>query len=89
MGRVREILDEAGDYVTTVCAACGHDVYDFSDYGCEECCPGMTEALFASEPSCRVCGCTQSQACASGCIWAQPDLCSQCVSVPREEGGAS
>jgi hypothetical protein len=28
---------------------------------------------------CRVCGCTDLQACPGGCIWAAPGLCSRCV----------
>jgi hypothetical protein len=27
---------------------------------------------------CRVCGCTNDRACAGGCRWVGPDLCSQC-----------
>ncbi len=29
--------------------------------------------------SCRVCGCTFSHACASGCFWVESDLCSHCA----------
>lgn len=36
-----------------------------------------------AEVSCRVCGCTNDNACAdedgNGCSWAEPDLCSECV----------
>ncbi|EKJ5043808.1 hypothetical protein V2113_002817 [Enterococcus faecalis] len=28
---------------------------------------------------CRVCGCTQFNACPGGCYWIEEDLCSQCV----------
>jgi hypothetical protein len=35
-------------------------------------------------PRCRVCGCTNDHACAEGCSWVEPDLCSQCVSVPGD-----
>lgn len=27
---------------------------------------------------CRVCGCTDERACADGCTWIEPDLCSTC-----------
>lgn len=27
---------------------------------------------------CRVCGCTDDNACAGGCYWVEPDLCSAC-----------
>ena len=30
-------------------------------------------------PACRVCGCTQNNACPDGCWWVEPDLCSSCV----------
>lgn len=29
--------------------------------------------------ACRVCGCTQNNACEGGCYWVEPDLCSECV----------
>jgi hypothetical protein len=28
---------------------------------------------------CRVCGCTNAQACAGGCFWVEEDLCSSCA----------
>jgi protein gp37 len=31
--------------------------------------------------ACRVCGCTWNNACPGGCYWAEPDLCSACVSM--------
>ena len=30
-------------------------------------------------PRCRVCGCTQDNACPEGCEWVEHDLCSACV----------
>lgn len=34
----------------------------------------------ASEPVCRVCGCTQNNACPpDGCHWVEKDLCSACA----------
>lgn len=36
------------------------------------------------ERFCRVCGCTESNACEGGCYWVEPDLCSRCLPrVPR------
>ncbi len=32
-----------------------------------------------SEQICRVCGCTQDNACIGGCYWADTDLCSRCA----------
>ena len=40
--------------------------------------------LTSSEPQCRNCGCTNSRACAGGCKWVQPNLCSRCQ--PRRRG---
>lgn len=31
------------------------------------------------ERKCRVCGCTQYNACEGGCYWVEDDLCSKCV----------
>lgn len=28
---------------------------------------------------CRVCGCTDDNACPGGCSWVEPDLCSKCA----------
>jgi hypothetical protein len=33
--------------------------------------------------SCRVCGCTDKNACPGGCYWVEPDLCSRCQEVPH------
>lgn len=35
-------------------------------------------------PRCRVCGCTDEEACPGGCIWAAPDLCSKCANAEDE-----
>jgi len=34
------------------------------------------------EGVCRVCGCTDAQACPGGCHWVEPDLCSVCKDKP-------
>lgn len=31
---------------------------------------------------CRICGCTDSQACEGRCWWAAPNLCSSCAKFP-------
>lgn len=36
---------------------------------------------------CRVCGCTDDMACPGGCYWVEPDLCSRCAGVDKEEPG--
>ena len=36
--------------------------------------------LIADQPgTCRVCGCTDYQACPGSCWWVEPDLCSACA----------
>jgi hypothetical protein len=37
------------------------------------------EFAAARERACRVCGCTQGNACRGGCWWVEFDLCSACV----------
>ena len=32
-----------------------------------------------TEAVCRICGCTQNNACQGGCYWVKPDLCSRCA----------
>src|SRR5213082_59140 len=34
--------------------------------------------VITAQGRCRVCGCTDERACAGGCIWAEPNLCSRC-----------
>jgi hypothetical protein len=38
------------------------------------------------EIACRVCGCTEDNACPGGCSWAGPELCSRCAAVLIEAG---
>lgn len=39
----------------------------------------LREAIHAAmQGTCRICGCTQTQACPGGCYWVEPDLCSAC-----------
>lgn len=35
------------------------------------------------ERRCRVCGCTQNNACPGGCYWVEYDLCSRCAGKPE------
>ena len=42
-------------------------------------CKGALAAPFNVDGFCRVCGCTEEHACAGGCYWITPDLCSACV----------
>ncbi|KAF5051099.1 hypothetical protein DSECCO2_422620 [anaerobic digester metagenome] len=34
---------------------------------------------YISNRKCRVCGCTEDNACPGGCYWVEEDLCSECV----------
>lgn len=36
------------------------------------------------ESICRVCGCTENNACEGGCSWVEPDLCSACAEQTEE-----
>jgi hypothetical protein len=36
------------------------------------------------EPQCRVCGCTELDACEGGCSWVERDLCSRCWELSPE-----
>lgn len=36
-------------------------------------------APFEALAHCRLCGCTDMQACPGGCYWIEPDLCSACA----------
>lgn len=36
-----------------------------------------------SEPVCRVCGCTQNNACPGGCYWIEEYLCSRCAEMSK------
>ena len=40
--------------------------------------PAAGEAA-ASARNCRICGCTDDRACAGGCHWVAPGLCSRCA----------
>lgn len=42
----------------------------------------------ASEAVCRVCGCTEGNACGDGCYWVEDDLCSSCAEAELETPGA-
>lgn len=39
---------------------------------------------FLKEKKCRVCGCTDIEACPGGCYWVEEDLCSECVETGEE-----
>ena len=48
--------------------------------------PALEKAL-AAQRRCRVCGCTDDNACMpNSCYWVEPDLCSECAKI--KEGGA-
>lgn len=37
--------------------------------------------------TCRICGCTDDNACEGGCTWVEDDLCSNCINQTTEETG--
>ena len=39
-------------------------------------------------PRCRICGCTDNNACPGGCYWVEEDLCSQCVETDKLQDAA-
>lgn len=39
-------------------------------------------------PRCRICGCTDDNACPGGCYWVEEDLCSKCVETDRLQDAA-
>lgn len=45
---------------------------------------------YPTERKCRVCGCTEDNACVKGlhgaCYWVEADLCSECKSESGESG---
>lgn len=46
---------------------------------------GNTYTVTDHVRSCRLCGCTDSDACPGGCYWVEKDLCSQCVNKETEK----
>ena len=38
----------------------------------------------AVSPVCRLCKCTDWRACAGGCHWVEPDLCSRCAAFEAQ-----
>lgn len=48
----------------------------------------MLEVDSLEMPRCRICGCTDDNACPGGCSWAEDDLCSECVETDRLQDAA-
>lgn len=46
------------------------------------------KARTAEEAVCRVCGCTQHNACPGGCYWVEDDLCSACADKANVREGS-
>lgn len=54
----------------------------YAEYGVEESWRRWQKYIIEkteNEAVCRVCGCTQYNACEGGCYWVEPDLCSKCA----------
>lgn len=45
--------------------------------------------MAATERRCRVCGCTELQACPGGCSWAGADLCSSCAAAAGPDAASA
>ncbi len=45
---------------------------------------GLLERDDPEARRCRVCGCTDDNACPAGCWWVEVDLCSECTGLPPE-----
>ncbi len=43
------------------------------------------ETLVEDEQKCRICGCTENDACEGGCYWVENDLCSKCAEKMKNE----
>lgn len=43
----------------------------------------IEEVSRIDDPRCRLCGCTDYEACPGGCSWVEDDLCSACVETER------
>ena len=43
----------------------------------------IEEVSCLDAPRCRVCGCTDDNACPGGCYWVEEDLCSECVEADK------
>jgi hypothetical protein len=61
------------------------NLYPVVDITIAEISEGVPVALFSAGPrTCRVCGCTDDNACAGGCTWADWDLCTSCTNNTKE-----
>jgi hypothetical protein len=45
----------------------------------------VQDAKLFDEQKCRVCGCTEDNACKGGCYWVEDDLCSRCAEMGLTE----
>lgn len=67
-------LGDAALYVD--CDVHGNQPLDPFTEECIECESNMARA---TGDACRRCGCTDEEACAGGCFWVEPGLCSACA----------
>lgn len=66
-------VDEDADFVE-----CNGEMDNCGDGELWECWQRYFTEKIENEAVCRVCGCTQYNACAGGCSWVEEDLCSAC-----------
>lgn len=73
-GDVDDCEVETEEYASEMCEHCeGRDDGDVDFDDALDFLSGMVQG------ACRVCGCTDQHACAGGCYWVEPDLCSACA----------
>ena len=80
-----------GEHRHDLVVHCHHDVWQvLESYGPEVASDAMDRILqelmasqFRPPRRCRVCGCTDADACAGGCTWVEHDLCSSCAGQPN------
>lgn len=63
---------------------CNGEMDECGNYGLWNCWQKYFRERVAAEQVCRVCGCTQQNACPGGCSWVEEDLCSSCTDKAAE-----
>lgn len=64
---------------------CDAEQGECGDTGLWSCWQKYFRERVASEPVCRVCGCTEDNACPGGCSWVEENLCSRCAGSDHHE----
>lgn len=64
---------------------CNGEIDECGDRDLWECWQKYFRERVEEEPICRICGCTQENACPCGCSWVEEDLCSRCAAIEKGE----